>query len=98
MPEANSLRGPTGRISSRRFPSRIVMKGKFAEAALPKTGTLLVLAAEGGTLSGLGAKADEASGGHVGRAIKAAKFEGKREQVLDVVAPAALGVDRIVVF
>src|SRR3954463_4259797 len=74
------------------------MQVKFAEAALPKAGTLVILAAEGGKLSGLGAKADEVSGGHVGRAIKAAKFEGKREQVLDVVGPAALSVDRIVVF
>src|SRR3954454_12454927 len=97
MPEPNRLRDRPSRRSRPIALTRSVMKIKFAEPALPKAGVLVILAADGGKLSGLGAKADEASDGHLGRAIKAAKFEGKREQMLDVVAPAALGVDRILV-
>jgi leucyl aminopeptidase len=47
-------------------------------------------------LQGLGSHADSASGGHLKRAMKAAKFDGKKDQLLDVVAPQSLHVDRII--
>ncbi|MBL8907540.1 MAG: leucyl aminopeptidase [Rhizobiales bacterium] len=74
------------------------MKVRFEPPVLPKSGIFITFAAEGGKLSGLGAKADAASGGHLARAIKAAKFEGKRDQMLDIVAPAGTQFERIVIF
>jgi len=74
------------------------MKIRFESPALPKSGIFITFVAEGGKLSGLGAKADTASGGHVARAIKAAKFEGKRDQMLDILAPAGTQFERIAVF
>ena len=74
------------------------MKIRFESPVLPKSGIFITFAAEGGKLSGLGAKADAAAGGHVARAIKAAKFEGKRDQMLDILAPAGTQFERIAVF
>jgi leucyl aminopeptidase len=45
----------------------------------------------------LAAQIDEACGGSLTRAIKAAKFEGKKDQWLDVVAPGG-GLDRVMIF
>src|SRR5262245_15277158 len=78
--------------------SGLFMKIKFDTPALPKSGILVVFAGEGGKLGGLGNKADAASGGHVAKAIKAAKFEGKRDQMLDILAPADTHFERIAVF
>ena len=74
------------------------MKIRFDAPALPKSGIFIVFAAEGGKLSGLTAKADAASGEHVVRAMKAAKFEGKRDQMLDILAPAGMQFEQIAVF
>jgi leucyl aminopeptidase len=74
------------------------MKIRFESPTLPKSGIFITFAAEGGKLSGLAAKADAAAGGHVARAIKAAKFEGKRDQMLDILAPAGTQFERIAVF
>jgi leucyl aminopeptidase len=69
----------------------------FTAPALPKEGAAVVFIPEGGKLAGLASELDSRSGGHISRAIKAAKFEGKREQLLDVVAPSGTKLDRIVV-
>jgi leucyl aminopeptidase len=73
------------------------MKIKFDAPALPKSGVFVIFASEGGKLSGLAAKADAATDGHVSRAMKAAKFEGKRDQMLDILAPAGTKFERIAV-
>jgi leucyl aminopeptidase len=72
------------------------MKIKFAAPSLPKSGTLVLLAGEGPVLTPLGDKADKATAGHVARAMAAAKFEGKKDQSLDIIAPAEVGIDRII--
>jgi leucyl aminopeptidase len=54
------------------------MKLKFSSQSVPKSGTLVITVASGGKLSGAGSDADLASGGHLTRAMKAAKFDGKR--------------------
>ncbi|MBL8895114.1 MAG: leucyl aminopeptidase, partial [Rhizobiales bacterium] len=74
------------------------MKIRFESPALPKSGIFITFVAEGGKLSGLAAKADAAADGHVSRAMKAAKFEGKRDQMLDILAPAGTHFERIAVF
>jgi leucyl aminopeptidase len=72
------------------------MKINFAGAALPKSGILVVLADEGGKLLAQGVLADKRCNGQLTRAIKAAKFEGKRDSVLDCLAPGG-GFDRILI-
>jgi leucyl aminopeptidase len=71
----------------------------FAKAALPKSGALALLLAEGDGVSGptgaLLAAADAATGGAVSRALDAAEFTGKRGQTATVLAPGA-GLTRVV--
>jgi leucyl aminopeptidase len=69
----------------------------FAKPALPKTGALVVFIGERGKLDGLAAEADKRSGGQISRALKSAKFEGKRDQMLDIVAPSGNRFDRLLV-
>lgn len=71
------------------------MKITFEKPSLPKSGILVVLLEEGAKLSGLAKTIDEAGKGHLSRAMKAGAFEGKKEQVLDVLAPGG-GLDRVV--
>ncbi|MEZ5842209.1 MAG: leucyl aminopeptidase [Hyphomicrobiaceae bacterium] len=59
--------------------------------------TTVVFAGDGGTLSGLAAKLDKASGGQLRRAGEAARFKGKRKQIYEVLAPHALEQVRIIV-
>ena len=72
------------------------MKITFAAPALPKSGVLgRSSRRRAASSAGLPQAADKRSGGHISRAIKAASFEGKRDQILDIVA--AGGFDRVVV-
>jgi leucyl aminopeptidase len=70
------------------------MKITFASAALPKSGTLVVFALEGGKLTAPAEAVDKASKGQIARAAKAAKFEGKRDSVLEILAPTG-NFDRV---
>ncbi len=73
------------------------MKVTFDKAAPAKCDAIVVLAADGGKLGAAATALDKASGGHIGRAIKAAKFEGKKDSTLDIVAPAKIGASRVLV-
>ena len=72
------------------------MKINFADASLPKSGILVVFAGEGGKLLTQGILADKRCKGQLSKAIKAGKYEGKRDSVLDCLAPGG-GFDRILV-
>jgi len=72
------------------------MKISFAAPSLPATGVVVVFASEGSSLTPLAKAADQRTGGHIARALKAAGFTGKREEALDVLAPGG-GFDRVVV-
>ena len=72
------------------------MKIDFSGSPLPRSGTIVIFASEGGKLAGRAAAVDVATGGHIAKAIKAAKFEAKRDSSLDIVAPGKY--DRAVVF
>ena len=72
------------------------MKINFLNSALPTSGILVVLADEGGKLLAQGALADKRSNGHLSKAINTAKFEGKRDSVLDCLLPDG-GLDRILI-
>jgi leucyl aminopeptidase len=67
----------------------------FAAPALPASGALALLVAEGAEPSGLWKAADEATGGAVTRAFAAAEFTGKEGQSVTILAPGA-GLSRIV--
>ncbi len=68
----------------------------FAAPGQPKSGVLVVFCPEDKKLSGIAAEADKRSGGHISRAMKAIGFEAKREQILDLVAPEKLPLQRII--
>ncbi len=67
----------------------------FAQATLPASGALAVLVPDGAVLGGLAQAADEATGGALSRALKAAKFTGKKGSSCVVLAPGA-GLSRVV--
>ncbi|MCV0425683.1 MAG: leucyl aminopeptidase [Roseibium sp.] len=73
-------------------------KISFSKADAPKRGVVVILAADG---LNLGTIAEEVASGLEGglkRAADIAGFTGKKKSVLDLVAPAGSGIDRLVVF
>jgi leucyl aminopeptidase len=71
------------------------MKIRFASPAMLKSGVLVLLVAEGGTLSPLAKSLDDATKGLLRRAMSKASFEGKKDQTLDLVLPEGAGPDRV---
>lgn len=65
----------------------------FARAALPKSGALVLLVAEGAAPSGLWQAADDATAGALRRAFAAAGFTGGAGKTCTLLAPAAPGYD-----
>jgi leucyl aminopeptidase len=70
------------------------MEISFVKAALPSSGTVVVLVAEERVLGAQGRRLDKAIGGQLTRAMASGRFTGKREEILTVEGPA--GFDRIV--
>ncbi len=68
------------------------MKISFAAPRLPKSGTIVVFAAEGRKLSPTGNALDKTSGGALFRAMESSRFTGRALETLAVLAPAKLGV------
>ena len=68
----------------------------FATSSIPADGTLVLPVSEGRALTPAGQAVDEATGGALGRAMAAARFEGKAEQQAVVLAPHGVGLDRVV--
>ena len=74
------------------------MKISFAEFALPKTGAVVVGAWEDRVLTEPARRLDEATGGAVSRAVgAAARFHGKKNELLPIIGPPEIGASRIVV-
>jgi leucyl aminopeptidase len=71
------------------------MKISFAEPALPTKGAVVVLVEAGKKLSPAAKDLDKQTKGAIKRAIVASRFEGKKGQSLEIVAPAGGGLDRI---
>jgi leucyl aminopeptidase len=71
------------------------MKISFVKPTQPKTGVAVILLEEGAKLESLAKAIDTAGGGQLSRAMKAGGFEGKKEQVLEVLAPGG-GLDRVI--
>ena len=72
------------------------MKITFSALRLPSRGALVVLVAAEGKLLASGKALDKATRGALSRAMKAADFRGKKDEVLDVVAPAGVDNSRLV--
>ena len=73
------------------------MKISFAKPALPGTGTAVVAALAKGVLTPSAQKLDAKTGGAIKRAIRASRFEGKKGQSLNLIAPAGTRLERIMV-
>lgn len=73
------------------------MKIKFARPALPKRGTLVLLAEKGEKLGKLAQDADAASGDQISRAMKSAGFDGKRDTFVDIPGIMGVGADRVLI-
>ncbi len=58
---------------------------------------LVVLAGPGPTLSSAAAAADAASGGQVGRALAAARFDGEAGALVEILAPAGCPATRLII-
>ncbi len=71
------------------------MKVSFTAPALPPSGALVLTVAGGGALEGLAAEADAASSGALARAMAASRFDGEAKSTLEILAPAGLGVERV---
>ncbi|HVH80693.1 MAG TPA: M17 family peptidase N-terminal domain-containing protein, partial [Stellaceae bacterium] len=73
------------------------MKISFAKFEPPRTGAVVVGVWEEGDLTAPARQLDELTGGAIKRALAASpKFNGKRNQLIPIVAPANLSVSRIV--
>jgi len=73
------------------------MKTTFSPFSIPKKGTAVVLAAKNNKLGIIGQGLDDSSGGAVARAMKAAKFSGEQGAFIEILVPALLKLDRIIV-
>ncbi len=71
------------------------MELSFAAPHAVGSGAWVVGALDGSVLTPAAQKADKAAGGALSRGLKVSKFTGKSGQVLEILAPAALGVSRI---
>jgi len=72
------------------------MNISFSDLSLPKSGTLALYIPEGATLKGKAAELDDATGGALSRAMAAADFSGKKGKALDILAPAGVELDRVI--
>ncbi len=74
------------------------MKISFAEPDLPRSGAVAIGIWEGRVLTPAARRLDEATDGAVTRALSsAARFSGKKAELLPIIAPAKLPLSRIVV-
>ncbi len=75
-----------------------MLKIAFAEPKLPSAGTYAVAVSADRTLSPEGLELDKKLGGALRRAMNASRFTGKRDEVLAVLSPHDLGVQRVLLY
>lgn len=73
------------------------MKTTFSTLSIPKKGTAILLAGKNKKLGIIAQGVDDMSGGAISRAMKIADFSGEQGALLEIVAPANLKLDRIIV-
>src|SRR6202022_5123037 len=90
---------PVPRVPARSLHniSEATMEISFAEADEPRSGAVVVGVWEGAVLTPSARRLDEATDGAIGRALSAAqRFKGKKDELLPIVGPPGLAVNRIV--
>ena len=73
------------------------MQINFVKSEIPDEGTLAVGITETEEPTGLLGDLDKQSKGAIARAMKAARFTGARGQVVEILAPAGLSLDRLLI-
>lgn len=71
------------------------MQISFASIELPNNGAVVFLVEQDKPLSGLAAEADAATSGALSKAKETGRFTGASGQTLDVLAPAGINADRV---
>ncbi|MFP6771102.1 MAG: leucyl aminopeptidase [Alphaproteobacteria bacterium] len=71
------------------------MKITITEPKLPIAGALVIGVLKGGVLMSTGKQLDKAAKGALSKAIKVSRFTGGKGQWLDIIAPAGIGADRV---
>jgi len=75
------------------------MRITFSEPSQPKAGAIAVAVIKGGALSPAAKALDKRTKGAVSRAVKvSSRFEGKKNQILEIVAPAGVDNTRILLY
>jgi leucyl aminopeptidase len=72
------------------------MKIKFASAHIPAAAPLVLLVPSGPKLAGAASAVNEKAQGYIAKAIKTARFEAGREQVLDLLVPGGGNLRRVI--
>jgi leucyl aminopeptidase len=72
------------------------MKIKFASAHIPAAAPLVLLVSSGPKLAGAASAVNEKAQGYIAKAIKTARFEAGREQVLDLLVPGGGNLRRVI--
>ncbi|WP_436641359.1 leucyl aminopeptidase [Microbaculum sp. FT89] len=72
-------------------------KVSFSKLSEPSKGVAVLFAGEKAAFGPIGKALDDSSGGALSRAAKTAEFTGKSKSFLDVIAPANLALDRVLV-
>ena len=73
------------------------MKIHFSSIALPNSGTLVVLVNDNAPLSEYAKQLDEKTQGALTRAIQVEQFSGKKNSLINIVAPANSELNRIII-
>jgi leucyl aminopeptidase len=74
------------------------MKIAFAKPEQPTSGTYIVTVLDDRKLTPAAAALDKKTGGLVTRAMASSRFKGRKDDVLDIVAPKGLPVSRVLLF
>jgi leucyl aminopeptidase len=75
------------------------MKISYAARSLPKSGAVAVAVLQDRTLTPAAEELDKATGGAVRRALNAGgRFEGRKKQILEILAPAQVDNSRLILF
>lgn len=72
------------------------MKVQFSPLALPTQGTVIFLMAQDAPLSTLAQKLDDQTQGALSRAMRVEQFTGKKNTLVNLVAPAHTELDRVI--
>ena len=71
-------------------------KINFEKISLPKSGTIVLLVGEEGTLTPLGKELDKDNGKFISKAMDVGNFKGSKSSLQEILTPASLDYDRVI--